>query len=298
MAISAAGAFFYVIANGRHCWGRREGVGGSIAPCCMPLWNVRQLKRKQFESLSQITQQHLATCRKSCGKLQLQLSAPFVLFLCAIIIFKSFSEYSCNTHSGNLNCTCRRPKLPRAVCLENHKLSREILAVHATNGATKSEKNCEEEKRRERRKNGIQARRTRRSAPPLVAHATPPDDRNVLAVQRAAVRRGRSAARQINARCMQTSCKSSGGREARGRGGETKRKRGRDKERERQKERRRGTKRAIERERVRHKERERERTLTSALVRLFAVSASVCRRQQRHRAMLLLLLFLPLLLLL
>lgn len=99
VAISAAGAFFYVIANGRHCWGRREGVGGSIAPCCMPQWNVRQLKRKQFESVSQITQQHLATCRKSCGKLQLQLSAPFVLFLCAIIIFKSFSEYSCNTHT-------------------------------------------------------------------------------------------------------------------------------------------------------------------------------------------------------
>lgn len=25
VAISAAGAFFYVITNGRHCWGRRRG---------------------------------------------------------------------------------------------------------------------------------------------------------------------------------------------------------------------------------------------------------------------------------
>lgn len=141
-------------------------VGDSVAPCCMPLWNVRQLKRKQFESLSQITQQHLATCRISCGKLQLQLSAPFVLFLFAIIIFKSFSEYSCNTHSGNLNCTCRRPKLPCAVCLENHKLSREILAVHATNGATKSEKKVmkrREEKRKKKEWNSSKTNETKRA---------------------------------------------------------------------------------------------------------------------------------------
>lgn len=115
---------------------------------CMPLWYVRQLKRKQFESLLQITQQHLATCRKSCGKLQLQLSAP----LCAIIIFKSFSEYSCNTHTHTQTEWQPQLHLPRAVCLENHKLSREILAVHATNGATKSEKKNHEE---EKRKNGI-----------------------------------------------------------------------------------------------------------------------------------------------
>lgn len=55
-------------------------------------------------------------------------------------------------------------------------------------------------------------------------------------LQRAAVRRGRSAARQINARCMQTSCKSSGGREARGAGGERKIKRERKREKERYKE--------------------------------------------------------------
>lgn len=72
VAISAAGAFFYVIANGRH-W----GGGGRVAPCCMPLRNVQQLKRVslyRFLSRSQITQ-HLESCRKSRGNLQLQLSA-------------------------------------------------------------------------------------------------------------------------------------------------------------------------------------------------------------------------------
>lgn len=49
VAISAAGAFFYIIANGRHCSGEGEGC---VAPCCMPLWNVRQLKRALSLSLS------------------------------------------------------------------------------------------------------------------------------------------------------------------------------------------------------------------------------------------------------
>lgn len=99
------------------------------------------------------------------------------------------------------------------------------------------------------RKNGIQAssetKRATCNMPPTA----------MFWLQRAAARRGRSAARQINARCMQTSC-----------------------QRVRQRQRGRG-----------EREQERERALTSALVRLFAVSASVCRRQQRHRALWLLL---------
>lgn len=183
----------------------------------MPLWNVRQLKRTLSLSFTpkclQITQ-HLESCRKSCGKLQLQLSAACgspsqclgvcVCVCVAIIIFKSFPEYSCNSAATSIAIAAGQvaacPIAIASCCL----LGKPQIKQRNPGGA------CNQWRRKKvkkiphiytERKNGIQAssetRRATCNMPPTA----------MFWLQRAAARRGRSAARQINARCMQTSCK-------------------------------------------------------------------------------------------
>lgn len=165
-AISAAGAFFCVIANGCQLWAplccmmATEGMQ-HVMQCTR---NVRQLNRicgfifglplaitityltnkSAKEDDAKILQPASNYVVSSSCQLHLCRSESIGEFPCnvayAIIIFKSFPENSCNC---NLNCNCCWPVAWRLMCclsaaavwLENHKLSREILAMHATDGA-------------------------------------------------------------------------------------------------------------------------------------------------------------------